>query len=142
MAHNNRIKVLFLAKSLPPDMKIMDAYKSRVSCLWVNEADVPSVLSSCDYGILLRERSVTNKVSSPVKFAEYLACGLKILISPEIGDYSEYVVRNECGLLVIDPSQPLNLFPVLFAEKQKLNLLALDHFSKGAYREKYRKAVL
>ncbi len=141
MKQNKKIKVIFLVKSLPPNMKIIEEYKNRIVCKWLNEDKVPVVLSCCDYGILLREKSITNKVSSPVKFAEYLACGLKIIISSEIGDYSEFVNRNNCGFVVDDIHQSLQLDSIPHIKKQKINLLAINNFSKEANADMYQKIV-
>jgi len=141
MKQNKKIKVILLLKSLPANMKIMEEYKNRIVCKWLNEDKVPVILSCCDYGILIREKSVTNKVSSPVKFAEYLACGLKIIISGEIGDYSEFVTRHECGFVLSNPNQPLQLNPIPLAEKQKLSLLAINNFSKEVNADRYQKII-
>jgi len=139
MTQKKNIKVVFLVKDLPIGMRIMNDYKNRIVCMWMKEAKVPDVLSSCDYGILLREKSVTNKVSSPVKFAEYLSCGLKIIISNEIGDYTEFVRVNDCGFVLHDMNQSLHLSPIPYIEKQKLNLLAVNNFSKEANTEKFQR---
>ena len=38
-----------------------------------------------------------NQVASPTKFAEYLMCGLPIVISPNVGDFSELVTERSWG---------------------------------------------
>ncbi len=63
------------------------------------------LLAAADVGCLLRHRSVVNRVASPLKFAEYLACGLPVLIGPEVGQYSELVQRQALGV-VVDPDRP------------------------------------
>jgi glycosyltransferase involved in cell wall biosynthesis len=45
-------------------------------------------------------RHPLNRLAAPTKFAEYVLCGLPVLISPDIGDYSEYVAANEAGLVI------------------------------------------
>jgi GT2 family glycosyltransferase/glycosyltransferase involved in cell wall biosynthesis len=66
---------------------------------------VAAYLSAADAAFLLRTRRLVDVVSCPVKFAEYLACGLPVLISPDIGDYTALVDRHRVGV-VIDPDAP------------------------------------
>jgi hypothetical protein len=75
---------------------------SRVKQFWVEPHEVPNYLSVADYGIIIREENETNRVSSPTKFAEYLAAGLGIVISENIGDYSEMVKQNGLGHLITE----------------------------------------
>jgi len=41
-----------------------------------------------------------NRVSSPVKFAEYCLCGLPVIITDNVGDYSGYVRSYKLGHIV------------------------------------------
>ncbi len=84
----------------------------------------------CDYGLLLREKSITNKVASPVKFAEYLYAGLRVLISPEIGDYSEMVSYYNLGH-VVNSAKELTSLELNWSSEQErgLHRFALDNLS-------------
>ncbi|MBI4947151.1 MAG: hypothetical protein HY840_12220 [Bacteroidetes bacterium] len=135
---NSNIKFLFLAKEVPRQMKILAEFGDRIVCKWLPEDKVSSALSSCDYGILIREKSITNQVASPVKFAEYLACGLKILISEYLGDYTEFVMKNNCGHVVLDEKQSLHLSKLTIDEKIYLRNHAMNYFSKDAFMESYK----
>lgn len=64
-----------------------------------------SVLPAADVACLLRRRDIVNRVASPLKFAEYLACGLPVMIGPEVGGYSKLVRDKRLGC-VIDPDAP------------------------------------
>lgn len=80
--------------------KLSKKYPGRILVTRLNPEQVITGLSRCDYGLLLREKNITNKVASPVKVAEYLQAGLKVLISPEIGDYSEEIQNNNKGSII------------------------------------------
>lgn len=67
--------------------------KERVEIITAEPKDVYKELIKCNLGLLFRETSIVNKVASPLKFAEYLAAGLPVLISEEIGD-SEIIVND------------------------------------------------
>jgi glycosyltransferase involved in cell wall biosynthesis len=66
--------------------------------------DVPRYLTAADLAILGRnigeEASVVNRISSPVKFGEYLACGLPVILSEGIGDFSRYVEESDLGQVI------------------------------------------
>lgn len=66
----------------------------------VAHADVPRWVVAADAGFLLREAHLLNAVSSPTKFAEYLACGVPVLITPGVGDYSDVVASAEVGAVI------------------------------------------
>ncbi|HEY4798198.1 MAG TPA: hypothetical protein VII99_03885, partial [Bacteroidia bacterium] len=138
---NDNVKVLLLAKEIPAKLKVTGEFTNRVVCKWVKEQEVPDLLSVCDYGVLLRGRSMTNKVASPVKFAEYLSSGLKILISEQIGDCSQFVIENEAGTVVDDFKNVPVLSKLKYSEKKRLHNLAQSFFTKEKYRSSYEGLV-
>jgi len=142
MNSDNRIKIMFLTKEYPINMNIIRKYKSKIIHRWESPSEVPLFLSGADYGLLIREYSVTNNVSAPTKFAEYLFSGLKIIISSCVGDYSAFVERNECGL-VIDENNKMNirLSKVSAKEKKRMRGLSIKYFSKDRYRQEYNKII-
>jgi hypothetical protein len=77
----NQFKLLFLSEEDANIEKLKTEFSNQVVCKKVSVSQVPNYLKLADYGLLIREESVTNKVASPVKFAEYLACGLQVIIS-------------------------------------------------------------
>lgn len=69
-------------------------------------SEVPKYLSAGDAALLIRERCLVNEVASPVKFAEYLAAGLPVILSGGVGDYSELVRHCRLGVVLEQlPSQ-------------------------------------
>ncbi len=130
---DERIKILFLSKENADNKRMVNEFPFRVMVKWVEHRDVLLHLACCDYGILVREQSDTNKVASPTKFAEYLFAGLKVLISENLGDFTDFVRAEKCGYVLSENSE---LWPKLegFAaeEKTKLRMLAIDHFYKEA----------
>ncbi|HUN01307.1 MAG TPA: hypothetical protein PLS00_00520 [Niabella sp.] len=133
------LSVLFLSKETNEIIRLMNRFPDRVFCTFLSPSKVPEYLMACDYGLLIRESSITNKVASPVKFAEYLACGLKVIISPQIGDYSEMAVKNEVGILINQYQSILK--PIDRNEKKRFRYFALKHFSKSFYRGLYTSII-
>jgi glycosyltransferase involved in cell wall biosynthesis len=70
--------------------------------------EVPALLAACHAGIVLARESLSKSGSSPVKVAEYLACGLPVIVSPRLGDTDELVRRYDAGVIV-DPADDRSL---------------------------------
>ena len=129
-------KALFLSPDEPKIRELSTEFPGQVRRVWVSHSDVPGVLQACDLGILVRDQSTTNRVASPTKFAEYLAAGLPVAISANLGDYSEFVAKHNCGFIVNG-----NTLPALErnspAEQTRLNRLANDTCTKEACKSQY-----
>jgi glycosyltransferase involved in cell wall biosynthesis len=68
--------------------------------LSVAQREVAGSLAAADVGLLLRDESLVNRVASPVKFAEYLAAGVPVVLTDGIGDASELVQREQVGCVL------------------------------------------
>ena len=66
----------------------------------IPRAEVPRYLGAADVAFLLREPHPLNSVASPVKFAEYLACGLAVVSSPGLGDVPSLIEESDTGVLI------------------------------------------
>jgi len=128
MKENAIINVLFLTQENSIIQKLIHEFPERCERKWLKHEEVYGVLSNCDYGILIRKQNLTNKVASPVKFAEYLNAGLKVLVSENLGDFTEFVKENDCGVMVND-SIPY-LYSVTKEDRNRSLGLAQRHFSK------------
>lgn len=78
---------------------------SEVTVRSARHQEVVSYLSAGDVGLLLRDDTVTNQVASPVKFAEYLRCGVPVILTPYVGDFGAFAVENQVGQTVTFPIQ-------------------------------------
>ena len=50
--------------------------------------------------MLLRRDALVNNVACPVKFGEYLACGVRPVLTPYIGDQSDACRTQDLGAVV------------------------------------------
>ncbi|PIA79014.1 hypothetical protein BFR04_05695 [Gaetbulibacter sp. 4G1] len=64
------------------------------------EKEVAHFLSKMEYGFLLRDDILLNNVASPIKLAEYLACGVNPIISNSLKDFYKLVNKYNCGVVV------------------------------------------
>jgi glycosyltransferase involved in cell wall biosynthesis len=119
-------------------------FPNQVRRLWLGSKDIPTTLAAGDYGLLLREPSVTNQVAAPVKFAEYLACGLPVICSDCIGDYPNFIREHNAGIVINEGEITCPFLPrVPVAEKTRIQKLADVHFSKSSdsVRDRYLQVV-
>ncbi len=138
MQSDPRIALLMLT---PPEARTLEvdrAFPSRVVRRWVEPGRVPHHLAACDYGLLLRESKVTNRVSSPTKFGEYLQAGLGVLVSENVGDCSRFVQEHRCGFVVSSAGTRPVLAPLDLQARSRHAGLAQRHYSKVAHRDSYR----
>jgi glycosyltransferase involved in cell wall biosynthesis len=66
--------------------------------------EVSTYLSASDAGLAFIKPCFSKIASSPTKYAEYLACGLPIIINAGIGD-SESLLDDNVGTFVTDLSE-------------------------------------
>lgn len=134
-------QVLFLSKRDANNSALEAAYPGRVAVKWLDHAQVAAALAECDHGIMVRERTITNRVASPTKFAEYLSSGLRVITNEGLGDLSALVRTHDLGL-VVEEGKPLpELKPVTPAERERLRAFALQHFTKQAHDASYRQVL-
>jgi glycosyltransferase involved in cell wall biosynthesis len=62
--------------------------------------DVPSYLSAADAGLAFIKPCFSKLASSPTKYAEYLGCGLPLIINQGVGDSDTLITREKTGALV------------------------------------------
>lgn len=98
---NNDILKILAEKGL----KVLNLSKKKIGHKniineFVNYSEMPSYLNAADIAIIWREESIVNKVASPVKFSEYLCCGLPVIANESVDMIKEYILNNSCGLII------------------------------------------
>jgi len=136
-----KVKLLFLGNHEVEKFSCYKKFPNRVFQKSVSVDEVFEYLVIADYGWMYREQSITNKVASPVKFAEYLVCGLKVIISENLGDYTDFCRKHKCGIIVSDSSFNEELIRIDESEKTRLHQLAIQYFTKEKYENEYRKVL-
>jgi glycosyltransferase involved in cell wall biosynthesis len=62
--------------------------------------DVPKYLAAGDAGLAFIKPCFSKLASSPTKYAEYLGCGLPLIINAGIGDSDILITQHNCGVLI------------------------------------------
>ena len=88
------LKVLNLSKR--------DLDYDNVITKFVPYDEVPSYLSAADVAFIWRDASIVNRVASPVKVSEYMACGLPIIHNGVVELINEVTENMEDALCIND----------------------------------------
>jgi hypothetical protein len=103
LRNKNDVLLLCLTKDETGLEKTLAAFpeiKPKILSFSVPNEEVCKYLNAADYGLLFRENTIMNNVASPTKYAEYILCGLPVLISEGVGDYSNYTLDNDLGFVI------------------------------------------
>jgi len=97
--------VSVLTKLAEKGFKVLNLSKKNISHRNVinrfnNYNEMPHYLNAADVAIIWRNESIVNKVASPVKFSEFVCCGLPVISNRSVDMISEFITRNMCGLLL------------------------------------------
>lgn len=141
LAQQEELHAVFLSKEDDNNRSLQERYPERVHITWVSPEQVPAVLDECDMALMVREDTVTNRVASPTKFAEYLCAGLPVIISAGLGDFSDLVVANGLGHVVGQGQEPPSYKHPTVEERLRLKRFARDHFTKPAYDAAYTRLL-
>lgn len=140
LSKNKKLKVVFMSGNDKKVETLINKFPQQVQQIWVAHNEVQHHLKCGDYGILLREQTVTNRVASPTKFAEYLAAGLSILISENLGDYTAFVEQHLCGK-VITTATDFTFEKTTTHQQLENKKLVATHFTKASQKEKYMQLI-
>ena len=64
--------------------------------------EVPAYLAAGDAGLAFIKPCFSKLASSPTKYAEYLGCGLPLIINAGVGDSDALVTEHRAGVLISD----------------------------------------
>ena len=76
--------------------------ESSYTVLAAASRDVASYLSAGDVGLAFIKSCFSKLASSPTKYAEYLGCGLPLLINSGVGDSDALITQEGVGALVTE----------------------------------------
>jgi hypothetical protein len=85
-------KVLMLTRKKYNDPNIISKF--------VPYKEVSSYLNAADIGIIIRNNDVVNNVASPIKFSEYIACGLPIIANDSVESITTLIEQTSFGKII------------------------------------------
>jgi len=93
-----------IEKYIPKEMQ-----SSIILTSFSKRDEIEQFLSTKEYGFLIRDDSVVNYVSSPIKLAEYLACGVNVIISNSVKSYAPLVEEYNAGVVVDSKNNTIDI---------------------------------
>lgn len=95
---------------------------------------IPEVLSTFEYGFLIRKESPVNYVASPIKFVEYLSCGVNVILTKALPSYARMVEQYSIGT-VIDLNDEC---PRIKKYSEAAIKVYLEKFDKSIFMNRYK----
>ena len=89
---------------------------------------IPDILQKFQYGFLIRRDNVVNQVASPIKFLEYISCGVNVIMTEAVPSYAQIIKENGIGT-VID------------LERKKIILKEYNPLAAYVYEENFNKTI-
>jgi glycosyltransferase involved in cell wall biosynthesis len=83
-------------------MRARGASDQQYTVIAAAPREVASYLSAADAGLAFIKPCFSKLASSPTKYAEYLGCGLPLLINAGVGDSDALIADEKVGALVAD----------------------------------------
>jgi glycosyltransferase involved in cell wall biosynthesis len=102
--------------------------ESGYTVLAAAPADVAGYLSASDAGLAFIKRCFSKLASSPTKYAEYLGCGLPLIINSGIGDSDALIAQEGVGALVTEFN----------AEEYRRAFMQIEGFARDAFETRRR----
>ena len=106
---------------------------------FVSFSDVPIYLNAADVAVIWRIKSIGNQVASPVKFSEYICCGLPVISNNSVDMISSYITKNECGLLIdkLDDLDNLSLYDLKQKDRKRISETGVLNFGSNKIVDQY-----
>jgi hypothetical protein len=113
--------------------KIGDAKDIEIYCI-KDRTRIPETLSKFEYGFLIRKDNPVNYVASPIKFVEYLSCGVNVILTKALPAYAKLVEEYSIGT-VVDIN---NGTPKINYYSDNAQKIYTEHFNKQIFIDRYK----
>ncbi len=103
LSQSNKYAGVFITQNKDKMMQLITKFSldmERVRVISVPQAEVADYLTGMDIGLLLRAPSKQNNFSQPVKFGEYLAAGIPVVLEEGTGDIAALLNKHKIGCVV------------------------------------------
>lgn len=103
--HSRRASRLLFLTTVDPalvtaSLAPQDPIRQRLVVQKARPEEVSHYLAAADVGLLLRRPHDAFRMASPIKFAEYLAAGLAVVVSSGLGTTGEVVEHHGVGVVI------------------------------------------
>ncbi len=103
-----------------------------------DRTQIPATLNKFEYGFLIRKNDVVNQVAAPIKFLEYLSCGVNVIMTDAVPSYAKLVKENNVGTVVDMNAENITINPYNPNAKEVYK----KYFNRESYVDKYKTLLL
>ena len=100
--------------------------------------EVSDYLNAADIGIIIRNNDIVNNVASPIKFSEYISCGLPVISNKSVDIITQMLENNKCGSLIslinINDKVVNNLINI---NRNKISQIGINYFGIDSVSNSY-----
>ena len=104
--------------------------KENVINKFVPFNEVPKYLCAADIGVIWRDDNIVNNVASPVKFSEYICCGLPVICNDSVKLISQFIEEHDIGAIIENINQ---IAPPLVQEIKHLDRKRIAEIGKKKF---------
>jgi len=128
---NNGYKVLNLSKKEINHLNVIN--------MFVPYNEVPNYLNASDIGVIWRNDDMVNNVASPIKFSEYVCCGLPILTNNGVELINQYIKSSNNGMIIENLVQinKEEINRLISLDRNLIGKLAQNKFSSESISKNY-----
>ena len=99
-----------------------------------DRTQIPATLNKFEYGFLIRKNDVVNQVAAPIKFLEYLSCGVNVIMTDAVPSYAKLIEETNVGTVVDMNAKNITIKPYNDNAKEVYK----KYFNRESYVDKYR----
>lgn len=103
-----------------------------------DRTQIPATLNKFEYGFLIRKNDVVNQVAAPIKFLEYLSCGVNVIMTDAVPSYAKLVEETNVGTVVDMDAENITIKPYNSNAKEVYK----KYFNRESYVDKYKTLLL
>ena len=103
-----------------------------------DRTQIPATLNKFEYGFLIRKNDVVNQVAAPIKFLEYLSCGVNVIMTDAVPSYAKLVEDTNVGTVVDMNAENITINPYNPNAKEVYK----KYFNRESYVDQYRSLLI
>ncbi len=114
---------------------------SNVINKFVSYNEMPEYLCAADFAIIFRERKMTSNVACPIKFCEYVCCGLPVIANDSVFMINDFINKYKSGIIIesLDFLNEKIISDLLRLDRNYISKIARENFSVNKIIENYWK---
>lgn len=103
-----------------------------------DRTQIPATLNKFEYGFLIRKNDVVNQVAAPIKFLEYLSCGVNVIMTDAVPSYAKLIEETNVGTVVDMNAENITINPYNPNAKEVYK----KYFNRESYVDQYRSLLI